>query len=90
MIKFLIAGSIVLSAIAGAQATERVRLQLAQSDMCPVAIQNAETCLRNWRNIGGGSSGQAGSFRQCAQIYCQAITTANCRPKPSGCSEVGE
>jgi hypothetical protein len=62
------------------------RLIVAQSDMCQPASQNARTCYLNWKNIGGGNSGQAESFRQCAAVYCQALTAAGCSA-PAFCSE---
>ena len=87
MIKLLLTGAIALLAMTSAKAKDQISYRIAQSSMCPTAIQNAETCLRNWRSMGGGSDGQAGSFKQCAQVYCQAITAAGCR-KPSACTAV--
>lgn len=61
--------------------------QVAQSDMCPIARENADTCHSNWESLGGGSSGQAGSFRDCTAVYCQAMIAAGCDGVPSYCSQ---
>lgn len=36
---------------------------------CTAARQNAETCRQRWQSLGGGMTGQAGSFYQCYQLY---------------------
>jgi hypothetical protein len=51
---------------------------------CPQLQANAQQCHSSWRNMGGGSSGQAGSFKQCYEMYCQAMIAAGCST-PSFC-----
>lgn len=53
--------------------------RFAQSDMCTTAAKNARTCHDNWRSMGRGSTGQAGSFRDCFQVYCNAMIAAGCQ-----------
>ncbi|WP_172746203.1 hypothetical protein [Neorhizobium sp. T7_12] len=36
------------------------------------------TCERSWRNIGGGSSGQAGSFKACMDVNRNAMISLGC------------
>lgn len=64
------------------------RFRMAESPLCPTAYQNAEQCHRNWKGIGGGSSGQAGSFRECLKVYCNAMIAGGCARMPSGCDEI--
>lgn len=52
--------------------------------MCQQAYANASQCYQSWQNIGGGSSGQAGTFQQCYQVYCQALVAGGCNT-PSFC-----
>lgn len=73
----------------GAHADERPapRLRLADEGtarMCQQAYANANQCYQSWQNMGGGSSGQAGSFQQCFQVYCQAMVAGGCAT-PSFC-----
>jgi len=71
------------ASVSGARAGDRPasRIQLADDGtarMCQQAYNNATECYRSWQNIGGGSTGQAGSFQQCYQVYCQALVAGGC------------
>jgi len=57
-----------------------MRLHLAQNSDCDQARNNADTCWDSWNNIGGGSSGQAGAFKQCVQVYCTLLQSHACNP----------
>jgi hypothetical protein len=39
---------------------------------CQELYDNAQICYQRWQNIGGGDSGQAGSFRDCYDMYMDA------------------
>ncbi|MEN3147954.1 hypothetical protein ABCW43_11610 [Neorhizobium sp. IRAMC:178] len=45
---------------------------------CAHFRSNYATCERSWRNIGGGSSGQAGSFKACMDLNRNAMISARC------------
>jgi hypothetical protein len=51
---------------------------------CKGMIERADQCYKNWRNMGGGRSGQAGSFYDCMTVYCQGATAA-CGRSPNFC-----
>ena len=61
-------------------------MRLAQNRDCDEARANANTCYTNWRNIGGGTSGQAGAFYQCWKNYCVLLAGHACNT-PSFCSQ---
>lgn len=67
--------------------TNATHLAQGTAAMCQQALANASNCYRNWQNIGGGSSGQAGSFKECVQVYCQAMTAGGC-PMPPLCNSL--
>jgi hypothetical protein len=45
---------------------------------CGRLRSNYATCERSWRNIGGGSSGQAGSFKACMDVNRNAMISLGC------------
>lgn len=57
----------------------RSNIQVAQaSPACPQIRQAYNQCKINWQNIGGGSSGQAGAFKDCMDAYYKAGVAAGC------------
>jgi hypothetical protein len=48
------------------------------SDFCPQVRANYHNCRTSWINIGGGSTGQAGSFQQCMKTYQNAAIAGGC------------
>lgn len=60
-------------------------IQLAQNADCDEARNDATICYGNWKNMGGGSEGQAGSFQQCMQQYCLLLAAHGCNT-PSFCN----
>jgi hypothetical protein len=50
----------------------------ANSSACQELRRMAEQCRTNLQNIGGGSTGQAGAFRECYNNYAGAYN-AQCR-----------
>lgn len=54
-------------------------VQVAQaSAACQQIRQAYNQCKQNWQNMGGGSSGQAGSFKDCMDVYYKAGIAAGC------------
>ncbi|GEP06036.1 hypothetical protein [Methylobacterium oxalidis] len=49
-----------------------------QSSACPKFRENRDICYQRWNNIGGGSSGQAGAFKECYETYNNAMIAAGC------------
>jgi hypothetical protein len=67
------------SAFAEDKATTRGFTRLAQNaQLCQQIQQNYAQCKKNWEDMGGGTSGQAGSFKQCMDTYYQAGIAAGC------------
>ena len=61
-------------------------VQLAQNSDCDEARNNADTCWSNWKNIGGGDDGQAGTFKQCFELYCKLLQAHGCNaPDVAAC-----
>lgn len=54
------------------------RFQVAESDLCAKLRANYKTCEANWKSVGGGSTGQAGSFKDCMQVYYNAGVASGC------------
>ena len=54
------------------------------AENCTAATTNARTCYDRWKSMGGGTTGQAGSFYECLKTYCNALVAAGC-PQPSFC-----
>jgi hypothetical protein len=53
--------------------------QIAQaSPACGQIRQAYNQCKQSWQNIGGGSTGQAGSFKECMDAYYKAGIAAGC------------
>jgi hypothetical protein len=53
--------------------------QIAQaSPACQQIRQAYNQCKQSWQNIGGGSTGQAGSFKECMDAYYKAGIAAGC------------
>jgi hypothetical protein len=59
--------------------------RLAQNADCQQAAQNADTCYKNWQNMGGGTSGQAGAFHDCLRQYCLLLAGHSCN-MPRSCN----
>lgn len=53
-------------------------VQLAQNNDCDQARSNADTCWNSWQDIGGGDDGQAGTFKQCVEVYCKLLQAHGC------------
>jgi hypothetical protein len=67
--------------------SQNMRVVDAGTDrMCEQAFTNANTCFQNWKNMGRGSDGQAGSFLQCYKVYCQAMIAGGCGQMPPFCN----
>lgn len=48
------------------------------SSACGPLRAHYQQCERSWRNIGGGTTGQAGSFYECMRTYQNAMIAAGC------------
>ena len=49
-----------------------------KGSICPELLRQYNHCKREWENIGGGSSGQAGAFKQCWEDRYNAGIAAGC------------
>jgi hypothetical protein len=57
----------------------QTRIQLASNpELCRQLRERYQICEQNWRNIGGGNSGQAQAFKDCMDTYRQAGVAAGC------------
>lgn len=78
----LISTSAMASELSSSQDSPAITLwkkyRVAQNSDCKQAKDNATTCWQNWNNMGGGTDGQAGSFRQCMQLYCTLLASHGC------------
>jgi hypothetical protein len=53
--------------------------QIAQNaELCRQLQASYNQCEQSWRSLGGGTSGQAGSFYECMQTYRNAMIAAGC------------
>ena len=52
--------------------------QNPKAQLCTQARQMYEQCRQQWVNIGGGSTGQAGAFKECMEKYRQFMASMGC------------
>ena len=91
LVLFALASSIAVAAI---NAPENRGLDVSRSDfsaagssyrvagdkqqLCAQLRANYDKCASSWKSLGGGNSGQAGSFQECMNVYRNAMIAAGC------------